>query len=195
VTTTHGKSITRGYSTNFTATSGITIGGSKQEAGAWPTSTKSKGSSIAGTASVAEGRTDNYSETESTSTARAAQSGTSVAAGGSETDTENWSDAEGSSRTITNGTTTSEGDSVTRTEGVTNGHTVTKGDTAGKTVTYTERRRMMTADEVRQMPKNATLLFIERLPECLVERMHYHKLAPLVARVLEGQIAFGPPED
>jgi type IV secretion system protein VirD4 len=194
LTTTNGLSITRGNSTSVTESTGVSIGDSKQQTSAWPNTSYSTGSSTGATASTAYGSAQTYSETESNSTTRAAQNGRSSSTGGSKTDSETWSDGDSKSRTDTAGTTESEAATDTQTEGLSKGSSTAKGNSTGKTITRTERRRIMTVDEVRRMP-NATLLFVERRPECLVDRMHYHKLAPLVARVLEGQIAFGPPDD
>lgn len=191
LTTTSGKSITNGHSTSVTEGSSVTAGGSKQEGG----SSTSKGSSIAATASSSQTLTKSHSETDSSSVSRGTQTSQSESEGGSTSESSSWSAALGKSHTITNGTSDSESESDTQTEGTTKSHTTTHGDTNGKTVTYTERRRTMTVDEVRRMPKSSTLLFVDRMPECLIDRMHYYELAPLAARVLEGQVAFGPPAE
>lgn len=195
LSTTTGRSITRGHSTSVTEGTSITVGGSKQETSSFPNSSTSKGSSTAASASSSQSNTQSYSETDSNSVSRGTQTSQSESEGGSTSESSSWSAALGKSHTITNGTSDSDSESDTQTEGTTKSHTTTHGDTNGKTVTYTERRRTMTVDEVRRMPKSSTLLFVDRMPECLIDRMHYYELAPLAARVLEGQVAFGPPAE
>lgn len=195
LSTTTGKSITRGHSTSVTEGMSITAGGSKQETSAFPNSSSSKGSSTAATASSSQSSTQSYSETNSVSESRGTQTSQSETEGGSESESASWSTAHGRSRTVSAGTNESNSESDTETNGTSKSVTTTRGDTNGKTVTYTERRRTMTVDEVRRMPKSSTLLFVDRMPECLIDRMHYYELAPLAARVLEGQVAFGPPAE
>lgn len=195
LSTTTGKTITRGHSTSVTQGTSIAAGSSKQDTSSFPNNSTSKGSSIAVTASDSRSETQSHSAALSESNTRGTQTGQSETDVGGDSYSANWSEADGKTRTTTDGTTESTSETDTETNGLTKGRTITRGDTSGKTITYTERRRTMTVDEVRRMPKSSTLLFVDRMPECLIDRMHYYELAPLAARVLEGQVAFGPPAE
>jgi hypothetical protein len=85
----------------------------------------------------------------------------------------------------------SSGDSETRTDnrGETRTRTQNRSDAEGRTLNYTQKRRLLTVDEVRRMDPTKTLLFIGRTPDCLVERMHYHQTLPFMERVLAGRAA------
>lgn len=83
---------------------------------------------------------------------------------------------------------------ATQTEGESDTDTTTRALAKGRTKNVAERRRLLTVDEVRRLPKDSVLLFLDRQPECVVKRMHYHETPPLLARVLESWLLFPPPE-
>lgn len=195
------QSITKGFSE--THSESVTNGTSRSSGGSWGltghTSNDSRGQSSSKTEgysyTTSESVTEGTSVTDSTnwSNAKGVTQGDSVSDGESETETTNSGSSESSTQTRTKGVSLNESDTTTRTDGSNTSRTLTTGDTDGKTETFTERRRLLTIDEVRRMSNRSVLLFIDRQPDCLVERLHYHETPPLVARVLKGQLAFAGP--
>lgn len=98
------------------------------------------------------------------------------------------------SATTTRARTQANARTTTDTESDSDTNTRTRALAKGRTKNVSERRRLLTVDEVRRLPKDSVLIFLDRQPECVVKRMHYHATPPLLARVLEGWLLFPPPE-
>lgn len=55
--------------------------------------------------------------------------------------------------------------------------------------TYTEKRRLMTVQEVRALSRQHAVVFVERQQGVLVRKMHYHRNPALMLRIVEGKLA------
>ncbi len=195
-TVTWSNSITESNSDSKSA--GFNNGGSWTMGGDYTTSNSSSNSSSSSSGvSMTEGLSisvgDSETETASVSIAKGVTQGDSLTETNSTTETESRGTSESTTNTQTTGTNRGTSDTTTETDGHSRTRTVTDGDTAGRTDTETERRRLLTIDEVRRMSKRSVLIFIDREPDCLIDRLHYHETPPLVARVIAAQLAALPP--
>lgn len=155
-------------------------------------SSSSSGYSTSMTEGISIANGESLTETASVSLARGVTVGESETSTESHTDTYSTGSSKSRTRTKTSGSGTATAETVTDTEGRNKSHTETVGDTSGRTETHTERRRLLTIDEVRRMAKQSVLVFIDRQPDCLIDRLHYHETPPLVARVLRAQLSSPP---
>lgn len=139
--------------------------------------------------SVSEGETtnksQNYSHTTTEGDTSGESNGTSHQVSTTDTKgrttTQNHGRSDGGSRAKTK--------TITETEGANTTETTSKAVSQGVTLTQTERRRLLTVDEVRRLDSTKMLVFVGRRHGALVDRMHYHRNAPLLARVLAGDLA------
>jgi type IV secretory pathway TraG/TraD family ATPase VirD4 len=178
----HADGRTSGMSAGFANGPGGSSGNFNSSFGDSHTENFSFGSSI----SQGESWNDSHSLTHTKSKGRSFNSGESDARTTSTTDTSGVTTTENDSSGQGGSTTTTK----TKTETQSHGRTETdsEGHNEGVTITQTERRRLMTVDEVRRLDKAKMIVFVDRRHAHLVDRMHYHRSAPLLARVLEGDL-------
>jgi type IV secretory pathway TraG/TraD family ATPase VirD4 len=199
-----GRSRTVTWSNSVTESGGTSSGGSTSKGDSWSpnggvtfSGSSSHSSSSNHSEAITEGIAiavgENESHTRNKSVAQGVTRGDSLTETDSTTDTDSQGASESRTNTQTVGSNASASDTKTETEGRSKTRTETEGDTRGRTDTETERRRLLTIDEVRRMSKRSVLVFIDREPDCLIDRLHYHETPPLVARVLAAQLAALPP--
>ena len=194
---THGHSFQESTSTSTTHGDSLSFGagpgGSTSNTGIHSSTTTNASSSMSESTSVTNGVNSSVSTNHGSSESDTTGESISTGASHSRTTTEG--------ATNTTSTTDTEGKSTARTttrtlnKGTSETQTTNASRTAGKTRNYTERRRLMTVDEVRRLDKGSMLVFIDRQPDCLVERLHYHLAAPLLARVFIGRAAATRKDD
>jgi type IV secretory pathway TraG/TraD family ATPase VirD4 len=151
--------------------------------------TKSYGDTWQKSQSTNEGQSGGNSSSSSGNTS------TSTTDGKTRTITTNANSSAGRTRSVAEAKNQNRNTAETQTEGETVTGTETKGATNGGSETYTERRRVMTAAEARSLSRHKVLVFVDRDPDCIIDRLHYFDCPPLMQRVLAGMAAFPLPED
>ncbi|KAF0183362.1 MAG: traG [Caulobacteraceae bacterium] len=99
------------------------------------------------------------------------------------------SDSSGQSINLTtqSGKGKSGGTGATKTTG--KNTSVGGGAQSGASESITERRRLLTVQEVRSLDRDKAVVFIERGPGVLVPKMHFHRNPALLLRIVEARLA------
>lgn len=191
------KSTTLGWSRALSFTEGesdsssMTTGGGKSgmdvtistQRGTSYSKTRSYGVSGATTMgdTLNEGLSNGFSLTRS--------DGSGSSRGRSLTETGNSSRAHTAARNRGRGANRGNSTTDTLNHGTSTTDTYTFNNGTSNGVTYTEKRRLLTVDEVRRLDKDAVVLFVNREPDCVITRAHYFDAPSLVERMLIGFVA------
>lgn len=175
---------------SFGYSSGPGGGGSSFTSQSSHSSTTSMSSGLS--MSTTEGRSVTQSTNDTQSRSRA--TGESQSQGGNRSNTHTLGSSRTDSGTQTKGRNNGKTSTHTRSEGSSTTDTTNASQSAGRSRNRTEKRRLMTVDEVRRLDKTQMLVLIDREADCLVDRLNYYAAAPLLARVLEGRLAQSDPD-
>ncbi len=163
-------SIGAGWSVTATQSTGMNIGGGP-------------GSGVSNSFgdSTAAGMSGNQSET----TGRGG--GTTLSSGQSTGETDTSGTGENINVSLQTGEGESGGQSKARTRQRGKNEGGSRQSSTG--VTQTEKRRLMTVQEVRALSRQHAVVFVERQQGVLVRKMHYHRNPALMLRIVEGKLA------
>lgn len=172
---THGWSHTEGRSVSVSETTG------------WSHNT-SKGTSWSDTS---------FARTNSESTSEGSSGSQTVTASRSSSDTESFSVTRGTSRTDTTGQSRTassqrgEGESGGNTLSASSGKNVSiaAAQQSGQSQTQSERRRLLTVQEVRALDRKKAVVFVDRGPGVLVAKLHFHRNVVMLLRIAEAKLA------
>lgn len=138
-----------------------------------------------------------FTSTRSEGSSSGTSGGQTITAGRSSSDTESFSITRGLSRTTSTGRSrnvssqSGEGESGGRTLSASTGKSVSiaAGQQNGRSDTRSERRRLLTVQEVRSLDRDKAVVFIARGPGVLVQKLHFHRNPALLLRIAEAKLA------